>query len=154
MPNKNEKKPLDLKTAQRILMFNFVFMLFWVLLLVVLYETELVLPGSMADDANIQFVALSLLELLTIAAVPLALKLFSIKAVRRRLIAGKASSLLPWGTFRMALICIPMWLNTFLYYQTLFAAFGYMAIILFLSSFFIVPTLGRCIVETEDLEEK
>lgn len=144
----NNKKPMGLRVVQRMLVFNFVFVLLLELLLVVLYEAEFVVPGSLADDASFQFASLTLMEVMTIAVVPVALKLFSLRSVKRHLAKGRGNSLLPWATFRMGLLCLPMWVNTFLYYQTMSAAFGYMAIILFLCLFFIVPTIDRCVVET------
>ena len=46
----------------------------------------------------------------------------------------------------------PMLINTFMYYQTMAPAFGYMAIILFLCLFFVYPSVGRCEDETTEAE--
>ena len=40
--------------------------------------------------------------------------------------------------------------NTFLYYIYMNVAFGYMAIILLLSLYFVLPTMARCEVEIND----
>lgn len=131
-------------------MVNFFFVLVVTLLLVVLYECELLVPTDLMGNAQAVFFLQVLMELVTIVAIPVALKLFSVKAVRRRLVQGKGAALLPWGTARINLLCLPMLVNTFLYYQTMSPTFGYMAIILMLCLFFVYPSMDRCYAETED----
>lgn len=131
-------------------MVNFFFVLFVCLLLVALYEAEILTPLEMGSDETLVFGILTLMELLTIVVIPLSLKLFSLKAIHRRLVAHKGDALLPWGTARLNMLCLPMLVNTFMYYQTMSPAFGYMAIILFLCLFFVYPSIGRCVAETED----
>ena len=94
--------------------------------------------------------ALVVMELATIVVIPMALKLFSLKAIRRKLLAEKGDALLFWGTTRINMLCLPMLINTFMYYQTMSPAFGYMAIILVLCLFFVYPSIGRCIEETSE----
>lgn len=134
-------------------MANFLFMMLLTLLLVVIYEVGVAEPLSMEMRASLMFVLQVTMELLTIVVIPLALKLFSFKAVHRRLVEGKGDALLPWGTVRLNMLCLPMLVNVFLYYQTMSPAFGYMAIILFLCLFFIYPSIGRCAGETENGEK-
>lgn len=143
-------KELDLKFSQRILMVNFWLMLTIAILLVLLYELELLEP--IACGVQGEFLMQILMEIVTILCIPVALKLFSIKVIRRKLVLGKGSALLPWGTARLNMLCVPMLINTFMYYQTMSPAFGYMAIILFLCLFFIYPSMSRCYSETEDVE--
>ena len=126
------------------------FMVVVTLLLVGLYETEILTPTDMASDATLMFVILTMMELVTIVAIPVALKMFSLKAVRRKLVARKGDALLPWGTARLNMLCLPMLINTFMYYQTMSPAFGYMAIILFLCLFFVYPSIGRCEAEVSE----
>ena len=144
-----------MKLTQRILSINFWFLLLMTLLLVVLYETELLLPGNFVGDRNFVFFMQVVMEFVTIAVIPVALKLFSWKTIHRKLLEQKESALLFWGTARINLLCLPMLINTFMYYQAaLSPAFGYMAIILFLSSFFVYPSMSRCLAETEDGEKR
>lgn len=131
-------------------MFNFLFMLLLALLIVVLYESELLVGGSMEVDTSFAFVVSVVMELVTIVVIPVALKLFGFKAVHRKLVSRKGDALLPWGTARLNMLCVPLLVNTFMYYQTMTPAFGYMAIILFLCLFFIYPSMGRCLDETEE----
>lgn len=141
---------MDLKLTQRILKINFFLMVSVALLLVALYEFELLVPTELAGDANLVFMLQMLMELITILTIPVALKLFSLKLVRRRLLAGKGDALLCWGTARLNMLCLPMLVNVFLYYQVMWAGFGYMAIILFLCLFFVYPSMDRCVAETEE----
>ena len=145
---------MNLRFTQRILMTNFLFMVVLALLLVALYECEILEPTDMASDVSLMFVLQIVMELLTIVVIPVALKMFSIKVIRKKLIAGKGNALLPWGTARINMLCLPMLVNIFLYYQTMSPAFGYMAIILFLCLFFIYPSIGRCTMETEAEESE
>ncbi len=145
---------MNLRTTQRLLMANFLLMVLLALLLVVLYETGMAEPLEMDNAASLMFVMQVTMELLTIAVIPLALKLFSFKAVRRRLVVDKGTALLPWATARLNMLCLPMVANIFLYYQTMSPAFGYMGIILFLCLFFIYPSIGRCTEETEEMMEQ
>lgn len=131
-------------------MTNFLFMVVVALLLVALYEMEWLEPTNLAGDVTLVYVITVVMELLTIVVIPLALKLFSFKWVHRKLVNGKGVALLPWGTARLNMLCLPMLINTFMYYQTMAPAFGYMAIILFLCLFFIYPSIGRCVDETEE----
>lgn len=141
---------MELKQVQRILMTNFLFMVVVALLLVALYEMEWLEPTNLAGDVTLVYVITVVMELLTIVVIPLALKLFSFKWVHRKLVNGKGTALLQWGTARLNMLCLPMLINTFMYYQTMSPAFGYMAIILFLCLFFIYPSIGRCMDETEE----
>lgn len=144
---------MNIKQVQRILMTNFFFMVIVSLLLVALYETEILTPMEKLDaDASLMFGIMVVMELLTIVVIPMALKLFSLKMIRRKLVAQKGDALLVWGTARINMLCLPMLINTFMYYQTMTPAFGYMAIILMLCLFFVYPSMERCTDETSGEE--
>lgn len=125
---------MNLKFSQRILLINFWVLLLAAILMVLLYETEMLAPGTLLSVVICVLMQV-IMEFLTIAVIPLALKLFAFKAVKRKLVNGKGSALLPWGTARINMLCLPMLVNTFMYYQTMSPAFGYMAIILSCVSF-------------------
>lgn len=137
------------KTQKR-LMLLFIAFIAISLLLVAAYETNLLLPGDKAEALQTKFVVAVAMELSTIALIPLALYLFRIPLVKRRLTSGHPSDkLLVWGTVRMSMLGVPMVVNTFCYYRFgLEVSFGYMAIILFLCMFMVYPSMGRCVVET------
>ncbi len=131
-------------------MTNFLFMIIVSLLMVALYETEVLEPIQLATGKMLDFVVAVIMEFVTIAVIPLALKLFSMKAIRRKLVAGKGDALLVWGTARLNMLCLPMLVDIFMYYQTMSPTFGYMAIILFLCLFFVYPSMERCVNETTE----
>lgn len=118
------------------------------LLAVILYETETLLPGSLAAEGGTEFVVVSLMELLTICFIPLALRLFKFKTVHESLVATRSKGLARWGSLRLMLICLPMLVNTVMYYQFMNVAFGYMGIIGLICLVFVWPGMKRCIAET------
>lgn len=127
--------------------------LFWVTLvvalaIVVLYETDVLVPGLWADNKRLDFFVTVAAELYVIVAVPLSLRLFKFSGVRRRLCEQKERALLPWGTFRILILGGAMVVSTIFYYLFLNVSFGYLAIILLISMVFVYPSLERCVSET------
>lgn len=141
---------MNIQQAQHILLSDFLVMAGLTLLTVAGYETD-ILPQMDVEGMETEiFVWQVGMELLSIIAIPLALKLFKLTFVRRQLARSKGRALVKWGIIRIELLCIPMLVNTFMYYQTMSPAFGYLAIIIFLCLFFVYPSIDRCVVETED----
>ena len=122
------------------------------LIIVLLYETEILLPGVLALSNRLCFVVATIMELLTIAIIPFALRLFKFRKVNGKLTESETTrwdNLLKYGSVRILLLAIPMIINvTFLYYMFMNVTFAYMAIILFLCMFFVYPTVDKCIAET------
>lgn len=117
------------------------------LAIVAVFETNLLPVGLLTiGDGSDEFVAVTVMEILTLAAIPFALRMFHFTLVAEALPYDTA--LYRWGMFRMMLICLPMVVNTVGYYLYMNVAFGYMAIILFLCLAFIMPTKARCEAET------
>ena len=139
-----------MKKTQRILMVVFITILTLSLLCVVIYETNVLEAGSMADKKQDEFFALTVLELASLSGVVLALRLFKFKCIHNELVTQKAPALLKWGLMRLALLELPMLSNTFFYYMFMNPGFGYMAIIQLLCLPFVYPSLNRCIAETEE----
>jgi hypothetical protein len=131
-----------MKEVQQKLMACYLGLIGIAVLLVVLGETDVMILPSMSGSA--EFVAQIIMELCTIIVIPLSLKLFSVKRVHNMLVEKKEKALIKWGLFRMNLLLFPMLIDILFYYQTMSPAFGYMAIILFLSLFFVNPSKGRC----------
>jgi hypothetical protein len=123
------------------------------LIIVVLFETNMLESGAWADDGRLFFTAAVVMELLLLCLAPLALYLFRIPFVRRRLKdnpVDSASQLLLWGTLRMDMLVLPMIANTLFYYLFgLNVTFGYMAIILLLCLLLVYPSKRRCMYEVE-----
>lgn len=122
------------------------------LIIVVLYETESLADGVWATDKSLEFVIATVMELLTICLIPLALRLFKFKHIHRQLHQAaedvRRSSLLRYGSLRLNMLCLPLLVNTLLYYLFMNVAFGYMAIILLLCLFFVYPSMARCVDDT------
>lgn len=119
--------------------------------LVVVFETGLLPEGVLfTPDRAQETVVLIVMELLTLGAIPLALRLFHFHRIASLLTTP--DRLLRWGVLRLLMLCVPMAANTLLYYLYMNVAFGYMGIILLLSLGFVVPTKSRC--ENEIYQEK
>ena len=120
---------------------------------VALFETGVLTPGQLECGTNAEFLAESVMEILTICTIPLALRLFKFKKVSAALASGRERALLRWGGLRMAMLCVPMTANTLLYYLFgLNVAFGYMGMICLVCLVFIYPSTARCTAETNDKE--
>ncbi len=85
------------------------------LVLIALFESGVLLPGGRAGQYVEEFYVLSAMELLAIIAVPAALYMFRIGAVKRRLVAGRENALLRLGLVRILMMALPMMADTLLY---------------------------------------
>lgn len=140
-----------MRHTQRTLLTVFLSFLAVCAVLVAVYETGLLPEGVLfVEDRAQETIVLSAMELLTIGLIPLALRLFHMQRVARRLTTPER--LLRWGLLRLLMLCLPMAVNTLLYYLYMNVAFGYMAIILLLCLGFVVPTQSRC--ENELYQER
>ena len=119
----------------------------WVALILP-YENDWLLAGALAGDKVAEYYVAIAMELLTICLIPLSLRLFKFKAVRKALTADAATALRRWGMLRMAMLTVPMMVNCVLYYQFMNVAFGYMGIIGLLCLVFVFPSKTRCESET------
>lgn len=125
---------------------------FLTVLIIVLFESELVLPGMFSEEAHIQLFVGMIMVIVVLAFIPASLYMFKTKHVHGRLTDDESSApkhLLFWGTIRMMMLCVPMVVCMFLYY-----AFGenvrffYLSVICALCLFMVYPSLGRCLKET------
>ena len=129
-------------------------LIFWIpialsAIIIVLGELDIIPNGILANDKQVEFVIMSMMEILTIIAIPVALKLFKFKAIANKLASDTLLHLERWGIVRLCLLNVPMVINLVCYYLFVGAGFGYLAIILFLSLFFVYPSLSRCYNETD-----
>lgn len=115
-----------------------------VLILVVLNETDIIECGSLACEETLNYTVLMVMELLTICLIPVSLKLFSIKSVKARLTDGSYTKRLFLSSLRIAMLGLPMLLNTVFYYAFMSVAFGYMSIICLICLAFVYPGKDRC----------
>ena len=129
-------------------------LIFWIpivlsAIIIVSGELDIIPNGILAYDKQVEFVIMSMMEILTIIAIPVALKLFKFKAIANKLASDTLLHFERWGIVRLCLLNVPMVINLVCYYLFVGAGFGYLAIILFLSLFFVYPSLSRCYNETD-----
>ena len=119
------------------------------LMIVCIYETEVVAPGLLATDKQSEFLLTFLMELMTLGCAFLALRLFKFEKIHQELISDKAVALRKWGVIRLVMLLFPLWADTLLYYLYMNTTFGYLGIILVLCLPFVYPSESRCEAETE-----
>ncbi|MBR3445170.1 MAG: hypothetical protein IKH14_04790, partial [Prevotella sp.] len=74
-----------MKRTQSILTIEIAAFVVAALIVVGLFESNTLLEGSLADSKTHEFLVVTTMELLTLCAVPLALRLFKFKSVERSL---------------------------------------------------------------------
>jgi len=129
-------------------------LIFWIpialsAIIIVSGELDIIPNGILANDKQVEFVIMSMMEILTIIAIPVALKLFKFKAIANKLASDTLLHFERWGIVRLCLLNVPMVINLVCYYLFVGAGFGYLSIILFLSLFFVYPSLSCCYNETD-----
>ena len=138
-----------MKETKNLLMGVFVAGIVLPLIIVCLYETEVVVPGLLATDKQSEFLLTFLMELMTLGCAFLALRLFKFEKIHQELTTGKAVALRSWGMIRLLMLLVPLWADTLLYYLYMNTTFGYLGIILVLCLPFVYPSESRCEAETE-----
>lgn len=118
--------------------------------IIVLYESGVLEPGVLADSKQTEFIAMTGMELTSLAGAFLGLRLFKFQKIHDELVTKKEPALLKWGMLRLLILEVPMVSNTYLYYMYMNTTFGYLAIILLLCLPFVFPTQSRCIAETTE----
>lgn len=139
-----------MKHTQNILLVTFWSTVAASLLIVALFETDTIVAGCMACDNQTEFIVSTLMELLTLACIPTALRLFKIPKVYNSL----RDDYLRWALARMMLLGLPLIANTLLYYIYMTTPFGYLAIIILVSMVFVYPSKARCEAENGEREKE
>ena len=142
-----------MKKISKQLTFVYVLLVAVALAIVAIYELGLLESGVLADSKQTEFVAMTVMELTSIGAAFLGLRLFKFHMIHDELACLKESAMLKWGMLRLLILEVPMVVNTYLYYMYMNATFGYLAIILLLTLPFVMPTVSRCIDETSEYEK-
>ena len=138
-----------MKETKNLLMTIFLAGCVLVLMIVCLYETEVVVPGLLATDKQSEFLLTFLMELMTLGCAFLGLRLFKYEKIHQELTTGKAVALRKWGVVRLLILLVPLCADTLLYYLYMNTTFGYLGIILALCLPFVYPSMNRCEAETE-----
>jgi hypothetical protein len=137
-----------MEQVRKLLLTIFVVAVTMALLLVVVFETGLLEPGTAAGDRSVEEVSLTfVVELLTIAVIPVALRLFKFKRVEADLKARHEQALRKWGVLRLSMLESILLANTLLYYVFMNTSFGYLAIIILLCMPFVYPSKEKCMAE-------
>ena len=118
------------------------------LVIVVLFELDILPTGIMADDKQTDFLLTATMEIVSLGAAFLGLRLFKFEVVSKNLVERKEKAMWKWGMTRLLILEAPMVINTLLYYIFMNTTFGYLAIILLLCLPFVYPSLNRCLAET------
>lgn len=139
-----------MKKISKQLMLVYVLLVAVALAIVALYEFGVLESGVLADSKQTEFVAMTGMELTTLVAAFLGLRLFKFPKIHADLITSKEPAMLKWGMLRLLILEVPMVSNTYLYYIYMNPTFGYLAIILLLCLPFVFPSLNRCIAETTE----
>ena len=118
-------------------------------LILLLYETGVLEQGISIENKKPEFITLTLMEIMTLAAIYFALRLFKMEKIHKDLLARKEVALKKWGLLRLELFDVPLIANILFYEWYMNPTFGYMAIILFICQPFVFPSMSRCMAETE-----
>lgn len=141
-----------MKQVSKQLMLVYTLLVAVALVIVLLYELDVLEAGTLADSKQTEFVAMTTMELTSLAAAFLGLRLFKFPKIHESLVTQKEPALLKWGMLRLLVLEVPMVSNTYLYYIYMNTTFGYLAIILLLCLPFVFPSVNRCMAETTEEE--
>lgn len=139
-----------MKKISKLLMLVFTLLVAVMVGIIVLYESGVLESGVLADSKQTEFLAMTGMELISLAGAFLGLRLFKFQKIHDALVTQKEPALLRWGMLRLLILEVPMVSNTYLYYMYMNTTFGYLAIILLLCLPFVFPSLSRCIAETTE----
>lgn len=139
----------------RILQVEFAMLWMLVVLLVVLYEYDVLPQGVFADDAQACYVMQATGILLTVGMIPLSLRMFSLsltRYVRRLSLPDALVSYRRWSEVRLGMLLAPALFDMTVYYTTLDTTGLLCAGMVLLVSLFYVPGRTRLLKEL-DLEQ-
>ena len=108
--------------------------------------------GFLEDSHLAEFILQMIFTLLTLGIVYGGLRMFSLKAVEKKIYHSDISCYFKLSIIRICTMGGIMLLDTLLYYAFMWAGFGYLAIILLISMFFVWPSTAR--VEQECRQEE
>jgi hypothetical protein len=139
-----------MKKVSKQLMAFYIAQIALALVIIVLFETDVLPVGVKADDKQSDFVMVALMEIISLGAAFLGLRLFKFKPIHDDLVNRPETAMWKWGMSRLLILEVPMVINTLLYYIYMNTTFGYMGIMLLLCLPFVFPTLNRCLAETSE----
>ena len=133
------------------------FILVWALPLIyaLLHEMGVMPQGTLADDAQMEYIFQTMGILMTIVFIPFSLRIFNLNLVKRikELPLQEAlKSYRIWSDVRLALLLVPALINLQFYYLTLDNTGLFCACMALIASLFCVPSESR-IKNELDLQE-
>lgn len=133
------------------------FILVWALPLIyaLLHEMGVMPQGTLADDAQMEYIFQTMGILMTIVFIPFSLRIFNLNLVKRikELPLQQAlKSYRIWSDVRLALLLVPALINLQFYYLTLDNTGLFCACMALIASLFCVPSESR-IKNELDLQE-
>ncbi|MBR4480294.1 MAG: hypothetical protein IKO86_00165 [Prevotella sp.] len=120
------------------------------LVIIILFETDVLPTGIKADDKQSDFVLAAIMEIVSLGAAFLGLRLFKFKRIHDDLVNRQETAMWKWGMARLIILGAPMVIDTLLYYIYMNTTFGYLGIMLLLCLPFVFPSLSRCLAETSE----
>ena len=139
-----------MKKVSKQLMAFYIAQIALALVVVVLFELDVLPVGVMADDKQSDFIFTALMESVSLGAAFLGLRLFKFKAIHDDLVKRQEKAMWKWGMARLIILEAPMVIDTLLYYIYMNTTYGYLAIIMLLTLPFVFPSENRCIAETSE----
>ena len=139
-----------MKKVSKQLMAFYIAQIALALVVVVLFELDVLPVGVMADDKQSDFIFTALMEIVSLGAAFLGLRLFKFKAIHDDLVKRQEKAMWKWGMARLIILEAPMVIDTLLYYIYMNTTYGYLAIIMLLTLPFVFPSENRGIAETSE----
>lgn len=135
---------MTVEQISRSLRIHYYIMVAIALLLVGLYEGNLLPIGSLSSDKLAEAYLSGLMVLTALIGIPASLKMFSWTHLADKPQETKLPALLHLGHLRLLILSVQLCLDTLFHYLFIHASFGYLAIILLFASIFVYPSLTRC----------
>ena len=82
------------------------------LVIILLYETDILTVGVLEEQKQSEFILTALMELISLGAAFLGLRLFKFKAVHNDLVSREESAMWKWGVIRLLILEVPMVVDT------------------------------------------
>ena len=145
----------QIKRILKLQIVGFIFVWALPLIYALLHEMGVMPQGTLADDAQMEYIFQTMGILMTIVFIPFALRIFNLNLVKRikELPLQQAlKSYRIWSDVRLALLLVPALINLQFYYLTLDNTGLFCACMALIASLFCVPSESR-IKNELDLQE-
>ena len=118
-------------------------------LIALVFETSLLIPGTLAGDEELAYWLSIIGVALTIILLPLSLRLFKFERVKRA-VAKSEHHYLRWSVVRLGCLALPLLYNLVCYYLLgCEPTYGYLALMIVVAYIFIWPSRDKMVYERE-----